>query len=166
MIHKKNMVVWTSMLTLLIMASFAHAGRADRSRVNQTKAQNWCANYTRTHSGAECRVKKMPALCPRGFRRGARFKRVRSRGYKSCIRGSKRQVFKSIRRNITRPIASRVERSKENRRYARQWCNRYLRTRPSARCTVIAAVRSCPAGLRVGQKYKRIHSRGYKTCIR
>ena len=92
-------ILTTAGLLLLLTSQSAVADRAERSEQNREKAEAWCEDYSRSHGSAQCRVVKMPKLCPKGMHRGKRFKQFRSRGYKSCIPGSKAKVIKQVIKN-------------------------------------------------------------------
>ena len=93
-----------SLITILFSLDMAEAGRTERSRVNREKAQAWCAEYTRTHSGEECHVVVMISICPKGFRKAKRFNRIRSNGYKTCIRGKKGHSIKKAVKKMNAPV--------------------------------------------------------------
>lgn len=160
-------VAVVSMIVILSSIDTAEAGRKERSRVNKEKAEAWCANYSRTNGGAECKVTLMRKLCPGGYRKAKRFNRIRSNGYKSCVVGSKGHVIKKAVKKIHKPataltrasikgtkkvtkkvtiasakaaaapITSRRDQARKNKEAAKKWCAEYSRTHSGAKCKVV-----------------------------
>ena len=95
MIASKSSIKLTIAIGLLISQA-ALADRAERSERNREEAEQWCAEYRDTHPGKQCRVVKNGKLCPRGYRTAKRCNKIRSRGYKACIRGSKAHGIKDL----------------------------------------------------------------------
>lgn len=109
--HNVKFISVIALIVLAISSQSAFAGRSERSEKNEIKAQQWCTDYRSTHAGAVCHVVKMPKFCPKSFHRGKRFKEFRSRGYKTCIPGSKGKVVKKAFKNTHKWGASGVKKS-------------------------------------------------------
>lgn len=98
-----------SILSIVIVSlclgftSIALADRSDRSSKNLTKAMLWCDEYQRTHTGL-CKVVRMIRTCPFRYTKAKSFKKFRSRGYKTCIRGKKIKRLKKYIKKTNKPI--------------------------------------------------------------
>ena len=129
---------------LVMQPGVAHAGK-------KAKAENWCADYKRSNPGKDCQVVRRGTLCPKGFRREAKFGGP-LKGYKTCIQGRKGQVIKKA---LKKP-GKKAE--------AENWCADYKRNNPGKDCQVVHRGVLCPKGYRREARFGG-PARGYKACI-
>lgn len=86
---KSFMLIVLSVFALSLGAENVLADRSSRSGDNLGKALAWCADYRSTHRWKACHVVRKVRKCPKFFRKAKSYKKFRSRGYKTCIRGKK-----------------------------------------------------------------------------